>query len=79
MKVTLNLSLEIGRTHSHNANMSDDWMNYATLHQAPPLTVIHYVSILEAYSKQCYLQGCTDAMGGPGRCGWASIVTVFLA
>lgn len=26
-----------------------------------------------------YLQGWTDAMGGPGMCGWDSIVTVFLA
>lgn len=25
-----------------------------------------------------YLQGCTEAMGGPGKCGCVSIVTVFL-
>ena len=44
-----------------------------------PNTVTYPLSWLSTSTSLSYLQGWTDAIGGPGRLGWASMVTVFFA
>ena len=48
----------------------------------PLFSVCLYISFdlqINIHGILVYLQGCTEAIGGPGKLGWVSMVTVFLA